>query len=174
MTALIVVRLEVSDLAFLDVAVKDPASSGGLLGCHVAEGWVIFPGAMEATRDAVARDPESTRWGPRLFVLAEPAMLVGWGGFKGPPQNGVVKIGYAVAPSWQGRGVASAAVRELLREAFQAPEVQAVVAHTLPEPGASGRVLEKAGFVSRGEVADVEVGTARLYRLDRARRPPLS
>ena len=56
------------------------------------------------TRDAVAADPASTRWGTRLFVLDDPPALVGWGGFKGPPKDGEVEIGYAVAPSFEGRG----------------------------------------------------------------------
>ena len=61
-----------------------------------------------------------------------PRTLVGWGGFKGPPDaDGAVEIGYAVAPAWEGRGVATAAVAELLREAWAAPGVRRVLAHTL-------------------------------------------
>ncbi len=64
-------------------------------------------------------------------------------------------------PAWQGRGLATAAVRELLREAFAAPDVERVTARTLAEPGPSVRVLEKSGFAtSDGDVADREVGTA--------------
>jgi RimJ/RimL family protein N-acetyltransferase len=94
--------------------------------------------------------------------------LVGWGGFKGSPHDGVIELGYAIAPSWEGRGLATAAVRELLREAFAAPEVQTVLAHTLAQPGPSVRVLQKAGFTHDGEVADDEVGMTWRFRLDRA------
>ena len=65
--------------------------------------------------------------------------------------------------------MATAAVRELVREAFAAPNVQTVVAHPLAQPGASGRVLEKTGFVYTGEVLDDEVGTAWRFRLGRPR-----
>lgn len=34
--------------------------------------------------------------------LDEPRTLVGWGGFKGAPRDGVVELGYAVAPAWTG------------------------------------------------------------------------
>lgn len=94
---------------------------------------------------------------------------MGWGGFKGPPRDGDVELGYEVAAAWRGRGIATAAVRELLREAFAASEVQAVLAHTLAEPGPSVRVLEKTGFLREGEVADDHVGRAWRLRLGRAR-----
>ena len=85
-------------------------------------------------------------------MAGEPPELVGWGGFKGPPRDGTVELGYAVAPAREGRGLATAAVRAMLRDAFADPGVHAVIAHTLPEPGPSPRVLEKAGFTRTGEV----------------------
>jgi RimJ/RimL family protein N-acetyltransferase len=133
----------------------------------VAEGWEVFPQALRRIRDAVEADPDSTRWGTRLFVLDTPSTLVGWGGFKGAPRDGVIELGYAIAPSWEGRGLATAAVRELLREAFDAAEVQTVLAHTLARPGPSVRVLQKTGFVYDGEVADDDAGTTWRFRLDR-------
>ena len=42
------------------------------------------------------------------------------------PDRWQVEIGYAVAPEWQGRGLATCAVRAMLREAYAAPEVKAV------------------------------------------------
>jgi [ribosomal protein S5]-alanine N-acetyltransferase len=161
------VRLVTPDLALLDAAIAGREELARALGCEVAEGWDVFGGALRRTRDALADDPGSARWGMRLFVLAEPRTLVGFGGFKGPPRDGVVELGYAIAPSWEGRGLATAATRELLREAFAEPSVRAVIAHTLPEPGASARVLEKAGFVNEGEVPDEQVGTAWRFRVAR-------
>ena len=159
------VGLVIPDLALLDAALGDRAALGRALGAEVAEGWDVFPRALRSARDAAAADPAHTRWGTRLFVLEEPRTLVGWGGFKGPPREGVVELGYAIAPGWEGRGLATAAVRELLREAFAAPEVRAVIAHTRAEAGPSPRVLEKAGFAHDGEVADEQVGTAWRFRL---------
>ena len=161
------IRLLTPDLALLDAAVAGAPALAGALGHDVAEGWDVFEGAVAHARDAVAADPASTRWGTRLFLSEdEPVMLVGWGGFKGPPQDGAVELGYAVAPAWRGRGVASAAVQEMLHEAWADPAVQAVVAHTLAEPNASVRVLENAGFERTGE--HVEDGTAVwAWRLQR-------
>jgi [ribosomal protein S5]-alanine N-acetyltransferase len=157
------------ELELLEAAIDGRPELGRGLGCEVAEGWDVFRESLRPTRDAIAADPQRGLWRARLFVLDEPRTLIGWGGFKGPPRDGVVEIGYAVAPSWEGRGLATAAVRELLREAFAAGDVQNILAHTLAEPGPSVRVLEKTGFVHEGEVPEDEVGTAWRFRLDRAR-----
>lgn len=161
------VRLLIPDLAVLDAALDGDGALGRALGCAVADGWAVFPGALERTRDAVAADRGSIRWGTRFFVVDEPRTIVGWGGFKGPPRDGAVELGYAVAPAWEGRGVATAAVRELLREAWAAPAVQAVLAHTLAGPRASVRVLEKTGFVHDAAVEHDELGTLWRFRRDR-------
>ena len=142
----------------------------------MAEGWDVFPQALQRSRDAVAADPDSTRWGTRLFVVDEPRTLVGLGGFKGPPRDGVIEIGYAVAPSWEGRGIATTATRELLREAFTSPGLRAVIAHTLPRPGASVRVLEKTGFVPTARSPTKTSGPpgASGWIFDPERRPAAS
>jgi ribosomal-protein-alanine N-acetyltransferase len=158
--ARVALRLVTPDLAMLDAAL-----AGEGLAFEPAEDWERFPGALQATRDAVAADPDSLRWGTRLFVVDR--TLVGWGGFKGAPRNGSVELGYAIAPAWEGRGLATDAVAAMLREAFAAPEVRAVIAHTAPGPNASTRVLEKSGFARDGEVPDVELGTAWRFRITR-------
>jgi ribosomal-protein-alanine N-acetyltransferase len=74
-------------------------------------------------------------------VDGDPPELVGWGGFKGPPQAGVVELGYEIAECRRDRGIATAAVR-------------AVIAHTLPQRNASNRVLEKVGFAFDDETLE--------------------
>ena len=148
-------RLLVPDLSIVDAALDgDEALSRALGGYEVAEGWTVFPQALPITREALAADPGSARWGTRLFVLHEPPVLVGWGGFKGPPAGGVVELGYAVAPDFRRRGIAREAVRRMLLDAFSSSDVQAVIAHTLAQPGPSTTVLEKTGFAFDGEVTD--------------------
>ncbi|MBA3340127.1 MAG: GNAT family N-acetyltransferase [Geodermatophilaceae bacterium] len=163
----LLVRLVTLDLGLLDAAIAGPALLEREVGGEVAQGWNVFPEELRLTREAVAADPQSTSWGPRLFVLDVPHVVVGWGGFKGSPRNGVVELGYAVAPAWQGRGVGTAAVHALLRQAWAAADVQTVLAHTLAGPGASVRVLEKTGFRHDGEIYDDEVGATWRFRLDR-------
>ena len=88
--------------------------------------------------------------------------LVGWGGFKGPPVEGAVEIGYEIAASRQGRGLATDAVRAMLAEAFADPAVTTVLAHTLPEPNASNHLLRKAGFRFEGDTARPRHGRVAL------------
>ena len=145
-------RLVPAELWLLDAALESDAALARELGVEVEPGWNSFPAALEHTRDAVAADPDSVQWGARLFVDGD--TLVGWGGFKGPPRRGVVELGYEIATARQGRGLATAAVREMIAEAHEAGEVRSLVAHTLPEANASTRVLEKAGFAFEGEATE--------------------
>lgn len=156
------IRLVPATVALLDAAIAGDAALGEALGCPVVPGWASFREALPVVRAAVAADGD--RWGPRLILAGEPPELVGWGGFKGPPSSGAVEIGYEIAEGCQGRGLATAAARAMVAEAFAAPAVRAVTAHTLPEPNASNRVLTKVGFQHRG--SDVEEGqTTWRYEL---------
>ena len=134
--------------------------------------WAVsLIGCDSVLLDAAVKNDAALAWGPHLFVVDEPRTLVGWGGFKGPPDDdGAVEIGYAIAPAWRGRGVATDAVWALLRAAWAAPEVRRVLANTLPEPNASVRVLEKSGFARDGENLDGDVGVVWRFRIDRPRR----
>jgi ribosomal-protein-alanine N-acetyltransferase len=162
------VRLLVPDLSIIDAALDGgEALSRALGGYEVAEGWEVFPEALPVTREALAAEPGGARWGTRLFVLDNPRVLVGWGGFKGPPAGGVVELGYAIAPDFRRRGIAGDAVRQMLREAFSESDVQAVIAHTLAKAGPSTKVLEKTGFVYDCEVTDEEDGQLWRWRHDR-------
>ena len=55
----------------------------------------------------------------------------------------------------------------MLHEAWAAPEVRAVLAHTLAERNASVRVLERAGFAYDGESIDGDAGAVWRWRLER-------
>lgn len=77
---------------------------------------------------------------------AEPPVLAGLCGFKSLPVAGSVEIGYSLLGRFQRRGLMSEAVRALVDWAFAHPEVERVLAQTLPELVPSQRVLEKNGF----------------------------
>jgi [ribosomal protein S5]-alanine N-acetyltransferase len=159
------VRLVVADAPLLDAALAGGEALERVLGVRAAKGWDVFSRSLARTREQLADDPGAARWGTRLFVGDDPPALVGSGGFKGPPSDGAVELGYAIAPERQGRGLATAAVRELLREALADPSVHAVIAHTLPEQGPSPRVLEKAGFTFHGEVTDDQGRATWRFRI---------
>jgi [ribosomal protein S5]-alanine N-acetyltransferase len=138
----------------MDAALAGDDALARALGHDVVAGWATFADALQPTRDALAADPSRSAWGARLFVAGDPPELVGWGGFKGPPEDGVVELGYEIAESRRERGLATAATRAMLTEAFADDRVTTVIAHTLPERNASNRVLEKAGFRFDGEALE--------------------
>lgn len=161
------IELVIPDTATMDAALRGDDQLAERLGHAVVPGWATFAEALRVTRDALAARPGETQWGPRLFVAGDPPELVGWGGFKGAPRDGVVELGYEVAESRQGRGLATAAARAMVDEAFADSAVETVIAHTLPEPNASNRVLDKTGFRFDGEIR-VDDQLAWRYALTRS------
>ena len=73
-------------------------------------------------------------------------------------EDGVATVGYRVAERVAGRGVATAAVRDLCEIAATHPGVRRLRASTSTENVASQRVLEKAGFVAVGPADPADVG----------------
>jgi RimJ/RimL family protein N-acetyltransferase len=93
-------------------------------------------------------------WG--LFVIIDKAsgLFVGGIGFKSVPnERGEVEIGYGVSDSFQGRGVATEAVRAVCD--FASRGALAVIAETDRDNLASQRVLEKSGFRSLDQSDDL-------------------
>lgn len=87
------------------------------------------------------------------YVVIEAAEAIGQLGTIGPPV-GEVEIGYGINPSARGRGVATAAVAELMRLLDAFPGVDRIIARTAVANPASGRVLTKNGFHVAGRVRD--------------------
>jgi [ribosomal protein S5]-alanine N-acetyltransferase len=80
-------------------------------------------------------------------------------------QDGTAELGYRVAQDVAGRGVATAAVRELCRLAAAQHGLRTLKAMTTRENVASQKVLTKAGFVPVGP-ADVAGTPGTWYQRD--------
>jgi RimJ/RimL family protein N-acetyltransferase len=144
------------DIGLLETAVDGDEALAAALAMSVVPGWCTF---TEQLRAAPVGE-----WGTRLFRAD--GELVGWGGFKGPPTDGAVEIGYEIAAARQGRGLATAAAWAMVAEAFEDDSVTAVIAHTLAERNASNRVLEKLGFRFDAEAKE-DGETVWRFRRDR-------
>jgi [ribosomal protein S5]-alanine N-acetyltransferase len=120
---------------------------------------------MAALRASDVADP----WRHGFFlILREGGAAIGAAGFKGPPDAmGMVEIAYGVAPSFEGQGYATEAAAGLVAFALETPQVELILAHTLPVANASTRVLAKCGFQFVGEVVDPEDGL--VWRWERGR-----
>jgi RimJ/RimL family protein N-acetyltransferase len=79
------------------------------------------------------------------------AILIGSGGFKGPPQDGEVEIGFQVRKVQRRRGYAAEALRALVTWAVSHPDVRSVIAETAENNVASIGLLEKLGFARVGD-----------------------
>lgn len=101
---------------------------------------------------------------PAAWLIVESGEAVGLCSVTKPPQNGVVEIGYGVAPSRQGRGSASRAVGEVVAWAKSDPRVEALSAETSTTNLASQAVLERNGFLRVGQRIDDEDGPLILWR----------
>lgn len=86
------------------------------------------------------------------------AVLVGAGGFFGPPDEaGTVEIGYSITPEHEGQGYATELATALVAHAWRSPAVRTIQAHTTPANRASIRVLERAGFALSGGEREPEL-----------------
>lgn len=141
-----------------------PDSLAAGLGVRIPAGWPEYPWVIELTLEVLQKQRGQAEWWMYYFLDPELGILVGSGGYKGPPKDGSVEIGYEIAPGFRGQGYATAAVRQLVDRAFNTVEVAVVEARTLPRTNASGAVLRKAGFVCQGIVPDDQTGQAWLWR----------
>jgi [ribosomal protein S5]-alanine N-acetyltransferase len=145
------IRVLPARLDWLTALAENDTAFVDRFGIPVEPGWIGFPEALPFALEA-ARNRDADPWGSHLF-FDDDGSLVGFGGFKGPPSARRVEIGYAVAPSRRGRGIATAATRWMVDRARDAG-VEVVVAHTLAEVNASTAVLERCGFVHVDTTAD--------------------
>jgi RimJ/RimL family protein N-acetyltransferase len=157
---------------------NDRGELARLLGAQIHPAWPPGENDQEG-RDFLCRrleeHPEAVGflgWSwlvrPEAGAPERRPLLIGGGGFKGPPDaDGTIEIGYSIVEEYYGRGLATEAVGATLAWAFRDPRVRRVVAETLPNLRPSQRVLEKNGFV-RTDEASSDPGSWR-YELTRER-----
>lgn len=112
-------------------------------------GWYVWYAMMRASHEA-----------QDMLAGSVGGILMASAGFKGPPQDGTVEIGYSVLPRFQGHGYATEMVRALIDWAFVQPGVTRIVAETTEDNIPSVRLLHRLGFI-RTEPA-VEPGHIRF------------
>lgn len=120
----------------------------------------------EIRSEQIARDPASAEWIARAAV-AEPAeVVVGHGGFHGPPDaDGMVEVGYSVDPAYRRRGYARAMLAALIERARSEPGVRVVRASISPENAGSLATIAGFGFTEVGEQWDDQDGLELVFEL---------
>jgi len=121
--------------------------------------------AMSSFLRASAQHGEQGPFGPYQIVRKSDGSAVGGMGFKGPPVDGTVEIGYGLIPGARGRGYAAEALVALLAIAGD-QGVSRVRADTTNDNIASQRTLQRTGFEQ--VTAD---GTLRRYEIQKEASP---
>jgi len=140
--------------AYLDITIRDK--------------WTEFGNEpFLFAQKCIQENPSDAPWYNWLTILIDENTLIGNCGYKGPPKEALVEIGYEVIPAFRGIGLATEIAAVLLDNAFNHPEVNRVIAHTLPEENASCKVLRKCGFHFVSEVEDPVDGLIGRWEVNR-------
>ncbi len=164
-------RLELiaCDVEHLEAALYDRAHLAMMLHVVVPGDWPVFPESLKTAQQTLKMDPTLCGWLTYFFVLTQPRVLIGTGGYKGRAnRNGFVEIGYSIIPNFRNRGLATEAAHGLVGHAFRDQTVNVVCAHTLSGRHASTRVLEKLGMCRTRSIDEPRFG--QVWRWEMVRR----
>lgn len=154
------------DVDILQSAIDGDETLSIKLNVVVADGWTEFgPMPLRYSLDMLAKDPEEQKWLTYFTVLKDKQILIGFGGYKGKPADGIVELGYEIAPDYRGHGFATEYAQALIVHAFKEPNVQMVIAHTLAHENPSTSILKKLGFAKIEEINDPEDGLIWRWEL---------
>lgn len=108
------------------------------------------PALLLELQNLMLTNPTQANW-YRPACVYSGDIAVAAGGFKGPPINGTVELGYRTHPDWRRQGCATQLVRWLCTVARQ-QGLTRVVAVTATGNLASQAVLAQTGFVHTGDL----------------------
>jgi RimJ/RimL family protein N-acetyltransferase len=101
---------------------------------------------------------------PNAWMIVDQGCVVGLLTLVAEPADRAVAIGYGVAQSHRGRGVASQAVEAFLAQMHLDIRVESVLAETSVDNPASQHVLRVNGFLQTGKRLDPEDGELICWR----------
>ena len=125
--------------------------------------YLLPPVVLQAALDAHARGSDWFWCAPRLFVDGKTGQTLGTASFMATDHAEIVEIGYGTASEFQGMGVASRGIAQMLAQAQAYDCAKCCVAKTASSNIASQRVLEKNGFIPCGKSIDPEDGELVLW-----------
>ena len=166
-------------IALARAGIADRVEFAGLLNAVVPAAWPpeSLADALPLFLTWIEAAPDQTGWFGWYAVSTQQLagdshdlqrVLVGGGGFLGPPADGNVQMGYSVLPEFQNIGIATELVNTLTEWAFNDPGLQHINAETEWANPASCRVLAKAGFRCLGTSGEFEGQRFVLSRSDRS------
>ena len=126
---------------------------------YVLRYWDAPPWTERAQAERfIARSPELAEEGTAMRLAADrlsDGAFIGWCSLnRWNPEYRSASLGYCLAEAAWGQGYATEAARALLRWAFDTLDLNRVQSEADTRNAASGRVLEKLGFVREGTLRE--------------------
>jgi [ribosomal protein S5]-alanine N-acetyltransferase len=148
------------------LARADAAGAAQAIGLPVPPAFVEDTWLWNYRLQQVVADPSCAPWLVRAVVVRcddGEEVIPGYAGFHGPPDGrGMVEIGYTVLPEYRRRGLARAAVAELL--AFAADHGATIIrASVSPGNAPSLGLIASYGFAQVGEQFDERDGRELVF-----------
>lgn len=165
----------VVELLLIDTAVSQALHEGAAEFEHryqanPGDEWELICGVAEQTLQLLDHRPRPAPFGGFLVIDGLSRRVIGTCGFAdGPGAAGTPEIAYFTFPPFERRGYATAMARKLVEIARRDDRVKTIIAHTLPQPGPSTRILERCGFRCAGIVQHVEDGAVWRWELPNSR-----
>ena len=129
-----------------------------LIGVQVPESWPAEE-LKEAASYFIKILTESPEMEGRLcwFIIEkEKNIVIGSIGFKAKPdKEGIIEIGFGIAPAFRHKGYATEAVQRLIGWALSQNYIEKIIAECETDNKPSVRVLEKVGMQKRGVEGDM-------------------
>lgn len=135
----------------------------------VQDNWTEFGvGPLQYSLDRLTESEEEKNWLTYFPIHKQDNKLIGSGGYKGKPTiDGIVELGYEIAPKYRNRGLGTEMTKGLIENAFKDERVKTVIAHTLRQENPSTKILQKCGFEKVEEITDPDDGLIWKWELKR-------
>jgi [ribosomal protein S5]-alanine N-acetyltransferase len=138
-------------------------------GVSIGNNTAILLDVVAQTTKLMTKVGGDPTWFGYLTIDKTAEKIVGTCAFKGPPgKEGSVEIAYFTFPEFESKGYATAMASALIEIAWTSPNVERIIAHTLPETNASSKILQRIGMTFVGDIMDPEDGRVWRWALDRA------
>lgn len=110
--------------------------------------------------DAKIENNEGINWG--IVLKNDPKIIGIIGHYRIKPENFRAEIGYMLLPEFNGKGIISEAVKEVVNYGFNVMKLHSIEAIIDPENLGSEKVLQKSGFVKEAHLKENEFYEGRF------------
>jgi len=118
-----------------------------MMGADTVEGWLTSVESVEQAMALLEASSQNLRWGMHIVLHKADNKIIGTCGYNGQADdNGVVDIGYALAPSYRNQGIEREIAKGLMDNALEWAVVEKIDAYTLARSRESGKIFEELGF----------------------------